>query len=45
VAFGLPAQGDVGIANELVDMGVPKEDIVLAYHAPYKRKYTGFAEG
>jgi hypothetical protein len=36
---------DVGIANELVDMGVPKEDIVLAYHAPYKRKYTGFAEG
>lgn len=35
---------DVGIANELVDMGIPKEDIVLAYHAPYKRKYTGFAE-
>lgn len=32
-----------GIANELVEMGVPNEDIVLAYHAPYKRKYTGFA--
>lgn len=32
-----------GIANELVDLGVPKEDIVLAFHAPYKRPYTGFA--
>jgi hypothetical protein len=32
---------DVG--GELVNMGVPKEDIVLAFHAPYKRKYTGFA--
>jgi len=26
-------------------MGVPKEDIVLAYHAPYKRKFTEFAVG
>lgn len=34
-----------GIANDLLEMGVPKSDIVLAYHAPYKRKYTGFAEG
>ncbi len=34
---------EVGVANELVEMGVPKEDIVLAYHAPYKRKHTGFA--
>jgi hypothetical protein len=32
-----------GIANELVDLGVPKEDIVLAFHAPFKRPYTGFA--
>ena len=32
-----------GVANELVELGVPKEDIVLAYHAPYQRKYTGFA--
>lgn len=32
-----------GIATELVEMGVPKEDIVLAFHAPYKRPYTGFA--
>ncbi len=36
---------EIGVANELVEWGVPKEDIVLAYHAPYKRKYTGFAEG
>jgi hypothetical protein len=34
---------EVGVANELVEMGVPKQDIVLAFHAPYKRPYTGFA--
>ena len=34
---------EVGIANELVARGVPKNDIVLAFHAPYKRPYTGFA--
>ncbi len=34
---------DYGIANELIERGVPKEDIVLAFHAPYKRPYTGFA--
>jgi hypothetical protein len=34
-----------GVANELVELGVPKEDIVLAFHAPYKRPYTGFAVG
>lgn len=33
---------DVGIADELVEMGVPKEDIVLAFQPPYKRPYTGF---
>lgn len=32
-----------GIANELLALGIPKEDIVLAFHAPYKRPYTGFA--
>lgn len=32
-----------GIAGELMELGVPKEDIVLAFHAPYKRPYTGFA--
>ena len=34
---------EIGVANELVAWGIPKEDIVLAYHAPYRRKYTGFA--
>ncbi|MGD1712560.1 XisI protein [Dapis sp. BLCC M172] len=34
---------EIGIANELLDLGVPKSDIILAFHAPYKRKYTGFA--
>jgi hypothetical protein len=34
---------DLLIAEELVERGIPKKDIVLAFHAPYKRKYTGFA--
>ncbi|BAZ51836.1 FdxN element excision controlling factor protein like [Nostoc sp. NIES-4103] len=32
-----------GIANELVEAGIPKEDIVLGFHEPNVRKYTGFA--
>jgi hypothetical protein len=27
-----------GVATELEEMGVPKSDIVLAFHAPYRRK-------
>lgn len=34
---------EIGIANELVEAGVPKQDIVLAFKAPYKRKFTDFA--
>jgi hypothetical protein len=34
-----------GIANRLVEQGVPKSDIVLAFHPPYKRPYTDFATG
>ena len=33
------------MANELVDLGVPEEDIVLAFRAPYKRKLTEFGTG
>jgi hypothetical protein len=33
----------IGIANELVEAGVPREDIVLAFHSPEKRPHTGFA--
>ncbi|MGK7902145.1 MAG: XisI protein [Hormoscilla sp.] len=32
-----------GIANELVAAGVPKQDIVLAFHPPEIRPYTEFA--
>ena len=32
-----------GIANELTDLGVPKDHIVLAFHAPSVRQYTGYA--
>jgi len=32
-----------GIAKELVEAGIPKEDIVLGFHEPAVRKYTGFA--
>ena len=32
-----------GIATELLREGVPKDDIVLAFHDPETRKYTDFA--
>ena len=31
------------IAEELNELGVPKEDIVLAFHAPERRRFTGYA--
>jgi hypothetical protein len=34
---------DLLIAEMLVERGIRKEDIVLAFHPPYKRPYTGFA--
>ena len=33
---------EVGVATELVELGVPKEDIVLAYHSPFRRQFTGY---
>lgn len=33
---------EVDIALELVAMGIPKEDIILGLHPPYKRPYTGY---
>jgi hypothetical protein len=33
-----------GIALDLVREGVPKEDIVLAFHEPKMRQYTDFAK-
>ena len=34
-----------GLANKLVEMGVPKEDIILAFHEPEIREFTGFGTG
>ncbi|MGL5063876.1 MAG: XisI protein [Microcoleus sp.] len=34
---------EVGVANELIEAGIPKTDIVLAYHSPFIRQYDGFA--
>ncbi|MGK7921888.1 MAG: XisI protein [Trichodesmium sp.] len=34
---------EIGIANQLISAGVPKQDIVLGFHAPYKRSLTEFA--
>ena len=32
-----------GITQEFLARGVPKQDIVQAFHAPYKRKFTDYA--
>jgi hypothetical protein len=34
---------EVGVANELMEQGIPKDEIVLAYHSPFMRQYDGFA--
>lgn len=34
---------EMDIAQALVEMGVPTEDIVLGLHPPYKRPYTGYS--
>lgn len=34
---------EAGIADELLKEGVPKTDIVLAFHDPETRKFTEFA--
>jgi hypothetical protein len=34
-----------GVAEEFVAAGVPKENIVLAFHSPAKRKLTPYAHG
>lgn len=36
---------EIGAANDLVALGVPKEDIVLGFQSPYKRQFTEFATG
>jgi XisI protein len=34
---------EIGTANELVELGVPRQDIVLAFYAPSRRQHTEFA--
>ena len=34
---------EMRVAQELVDLGVRKEDIVLGFQAPEMREYTGYA--
>ena len=33
---------EMRVAHELMARGVPKEDIILGFQAPYVREYTGF---
>lgn len=33
---------DIDVGQELIDMGIPKTDIVLGLHPSYKRPYTGY---
>ena len=37
-----PNLTDQNPAEELVAMGVPREDIILGLHPPYKRQYTDY---
>lgn len=34
---------EVGIANELIAKDVPKHDIIIGFHSPFKRQFTEFA--
>jgi len=34
---------DRGITEELVAAGIPKDQIVLAFHSPHIRQHTGYA--
>lgn len=36
---------EYNVVDALLEHGVSKDRIVLAFHAPYKRPYTGFAIG
>ena len=36
---------EVDLASELIDMGVPKHDIVIGFHTPKMRQLTDFGVG
>lgn len=31
------------IAEELANLGIPKQDIVIGFHSPFKRQFTDYA--
>jgi len=33
---------NISVAEELVELGVPPQDIILGFHPPYVRQYTDF---
>jgi hypothetical protein len=33
---------DIDVGQQLIDMGIPKTDIILGLHPAYKRPYTGY---
>ncbi len=35
--------GPVGVTEALVEAGIPRDEIVLAFHSPWKRQFTEFA--
>ncbi|MBF2057118.1 MAG: XisI protein [Cyanobacterium sp. T60_A2020_053] len=35
---------EVALANQLVEKGVPKNDIVLGYQTPFFRQFSGFSK-
>ncbi len=34
---------EIDLAEELTEMGVPRQDIVLGLHSPFKRQFTEYA--
>lgn len=33
------------VAEDLVNLGIPKHDIVIGFHSPFKRQFTDYAVG
>ncbi|WP_138506832.1 XisI protein [Nostoc sp. PA-18-2419] len=33
------------VAEELVNLGIPKQDIVIGFHSPFKRQFTDYGVG
>ena len=34
---------EISVAEKLVELGIPKTDIVIGFHSPFKRKFTEYA--